>query len=122
MSYPVTIKDIPPHIRGDRWLGIHSIGPVLINGTAPENILTRIRMHFVCGNQTFRLDSDSGTSPDAPIVIDDAATWEAHVDEIENFLPSAGVWSWDMEFYEDGKTNPLTLYQGQITVKDDKTR
>jgi hypothetical protein len=119
-DYAVLIN-LPNHKRGDRWPGIGAIGPVVINGNTPPHALTRIRMHFVQKNQVYRLDSDPSTSPDAPIVIDDADTWSAHIYAVQSFLPSSGKWEWDMEFYNQGDASPLTLYKGVITVDPDVT-
>jgi len=120
-DYTVNI-DLPDHKRGDRWIGIAAIGPVLIDEETPENELVRLRMQFrrVRGSEVFTIDTQG--SPDAPAVIDDAETWEAHIPEIQSFLSLAGKWEWDMEFYEHGKANPLTLYKGVVTVHADTTR
>lgn len=115
-EYTVKI-DLPNHRSWDRWPGIASIGPVLINGSQPESPLTRVRMHFQSGfGVKYNLDSDAGQSPDAPILIVNANTWIARIPEVENFLPMAGKWLWDMAFYQAGKTAPLTLYKGEIIV------
>lgn len=120
-DYTVEIN-LPDHKRGDRWPGIAAIGPVIINGSQPENSLLRVRMHLKLGSVTYRLDSDAGQSPDAPIIISNATTWAVNIPEIETFLPSNGRWGWDMEFYETGKTSPLTLYKGVLLVATDITR
>ena len=120
-DYTVLITDIPDHKRGDRWVGIHAIGPVLINDAQPANELTRVRMFFRKGQSVYKLDSDETTNPNAPIVISAPVTWEVTIPEIDDFLPSAGVWEWDMEFFEEGKESPLTLYKGTITVVTDTT-
>lgn len=121
-DYTVNI-DIPDHKRGDRWEGIGAIGPILINGVTPPNLLTRIRSHFVhTDGTTFRLDSGNAAGRNAVIVLDNTTTWLAHVDPIQNFLPKAGSWSWDMEFYEVGNDKPLTLYKGVLTVNGDTSR
>jgi hypothetical protein len=120
-DYTVEIS-LPNHKRGDRWPGIAAIGPVLINGSQPSNALTRVRMHFKSNSGTFRLDSDASTTPGAPIVIDDATTWAVHIPEVADFLTVSGNWAWDMEFYESGKTTPLTLYKGTLNVATDTTK
>jgi hypothetical protein len=121
-EYTVEIQ-LPAHKRGDRWPGIAAIGPVLINGVQPTNGLTRVRMHFKNAAGTiYRLDTDSTTTPDAPIIIDNATTWAASIPEVEDFISANGKWQWDMEFYEAGKTAPLTLYKGSLTVGNDITR
>ena len=122
-DYTVQI-DLPNHKRGDRWPGIASIGPVLINGVQPAAALTRVRMHFLKsgGGDKFTLDSDAGQSPSAPIVIGNATTWAVSIPAVENFLAVSGKWSWDMEFYQTGNTSPLTLYKGDLTVGQDITQ
>lgn len=110
------------YTRGDRWIGIQSIGPVTINDATPSNSLTRVRMQFRQDALVFSLDSDAGQSPDAPIVIDNATTWIASVPEVESFLTSTGTWNFDIEFYETGKTSPLTLVSGTIQVCEDVTQ
>lgn len=121
-DYTVTIA-LPDHKRGDRWPGIASIGPVLINGSQPDAALTRVRMHFQnSSGAKYKLDSDAGQSPNAPIVIDNAPTWAVSIPEVERFLSVSGKWSWDMEFYQAGNTNPLTLYKGDLTVANDTTK
>ena len=111
------------HKRGDKWVGIASIGPVTINDAQPAVPLSRIRAEFVHpSGLVFTLDSESDPAPDAPVTIDNAVTWEAHVDEVMDFLPLAGDWSWDMEFWAGTEDAPLTLYAGTITVHDDTTK
>lgn len=122
MSTPVQIP-LDSHYRGDKWVGIPVIGPVVVNGVTPSGALSRIRMHLVHPTgAVFRMDSDAGEDPDAPIVIDDSATWEAHVPEVQNFVQLAGQWKWDMEFYEGSDTSPQTLYFGSLNVRSDITR
>jgi hypothetical protein len=122
MSTPVRIS-LTPHYLGDKWVGIPSIGPVKINGATPTATLARIRMHLVHQNGTvFRLDSDSGETPDAPITINSAANWTAHIPEVQDFVSAPGKWVWDMEFYQTGDTSPITLYAGVLNVTPDITR
>ena len=117
------LVDLPPHKRGDRWGIIGAIGPVTINGATPTGALSRVRMQFRKGSLVFTLDSTAeGSGRDAPITITDAADWEAAIPEVQDFLPEAGRWSWDMEFYETGKSGPQTLYRGVLTVGDDVTK
>jgi len=114
---------LPEYKRGDRWNGISSIGPVVVNSQTPSSPLTRIRMHFIHNlGEVFRLDSDTGVSPDAIINIDDSVNWQASIPEVNEFLSISGDWKWDMEFYESGKSGPLTFYQGVIHVYDDVTK
>lgn len=99
---------------GDRWIGISTIGPVTVNEETPANALTRVVMNFRLGQTTFTLDSD-----DDEISIDAADTWEASIAARDTFLPRPGLWSWDMEFFQEGYDSPWTLYKGQIRVHDD---
>ncbi len=121
-DYSVNIQ-LATHRLGDKWVGISAIGPVTIGDDAlqPDNALTRVRMHFKKGSDTFRLDSDAGENPDAPIVITDAATWEANVPEVMDFVTKSGKWKWDMEFYQTGESSPLTFYHGTLEVTSDVT-
>ena len=122
MSYPVKIS-LDSHVRGDRWPGIPTIGPVTINGVQPSSALTRIRAQFRSPRRgVFTLDSDDVGDRDAPIIIGNATTWEASVPEVVDFLPEVGDWSWDMEFYQAGFDGPRTFYHGILTVTPDITR
>lgn len=121
-DYTVNI-DLEPVKRGDKWVGIPVIGPVLINSAQPADTLARIKMHFLHpSGLVFKLDSDSTAERDGPITISDDETWEASIPETQGFLPLAGDWTWDMEFYATGDSNPLTLYKGVITAYADTTR
>ena len=120
-DYTVTI-DFPDHKLGDKWLGISAIGPVLINSATPSDALVRVRLHFRRHSLIFRCDSTAASDVDAPIVISNPATWLANVPEIPDFLSAAGLWHWDMEFWGNGWTGPLTLYKGVITVHQDVTK
>jgi hypothetical protein len=101
---------------GDAWIGIATIGPVLVNSQTPGEALTRVVLTFRLGAETFTLDS-SGTSPG--ITISNAATWLCTVPARDVFLPRSGKWAWNLEFYRQGHTTPWTLYSGVITVHDD---
>ena len=106
------------HTRGDRWVGVPLIGPVLINNATPSATLARVRMQFESATgDTYTLDSEAGA--DGSISIDNATTGEASIPETDDFLATAGQWAWDMEFYQTGHTSPLTLYRGVLTVRDD---
>jgi hypothetical protein len=115
-DYTATVN-LPDHKLGDRWVGIAQIGPVTINGATPTAPLTRIRMQFRQGSLLYTLDSDSEASDaDAEIDLDNAATWQASIPEVDEFLSASGLWSYDIEFYDDDHESPLTLYQGTINV------
>ena len=112
---------IPDHKRGDKWPGM-TIGPITINDGAPPATLARFRMHFRKGSSVYRIDTDA-TLRNAPATISNAANWSVSVPEIKTgFLPSAGTWEWDAEFFQTGDDAPLTLYKGTLTVHPDVTR
>jgi len=98
---------------GDRWVGISAI-TATINGETPGPALTRVRMTFRLGQTEMVLDSD-----DDEIVIDDEDSWEASIAARDDFLPRAGKWSWNMEFFASGYSSPWTLYAGTLRVWDD---
>lgn len=117
-DYTVSI-DLPDHKRGDLWPGIPLIGPVVINEATPALSLSRIRMTLRKGGSVFIIDSESNATRNAPAVITDATHWQAEIPEIGDFVQAAGDWKWDMEFWESGKTAPITCYQGTLTVHAD---
>lgn len=122
-DYAVVVP-LQDHKLGDEWDGIPIIGPIVVNGVTPALALTKVRCHFV-GRESgtvFKISSDAGESPDAPAVIDNATTWEAHIPAVEEFLPSAEIWDWDIEFYGSGKTTGKTYYKGDLRVRDDITK
>lgn len=119
-DYTIRIN-LSDHKRGDKWVGIQSIGPVTINDQQPELELARIRMQFKKGTTVYKLDTDV-VDRDAPIIITDPVTWAATIPEVDSgFLSIAGCWDWDMEFWETGKNAPITLYRGDIEVHCDVT-
>ena len=120
MSIPVTIA-LNSHTRGDKWREIVSIGPILIDGSQPAQTLSRVRMQFVNREDGLRytIDSNVTNSRDASITITNPATWVADIPEIQKFLPTAGIWDWDMEFYSGTDESPITLYEGEIEALND---
>lgn len=104
--------DLPDHKLGDSWVGITTIGPVVVSGIG-QGTLSRIVMVFVRedSSTTYTLDSER-----SQITIDDDATWEAHIDPVPDFLRRAGDWEWAMQFTHDGGVSPVTLYKGTLTV------
>jgi hypothetical protein len=123
-DYSVIVA-LPDHKRGDWWPGIPQIGPIIINGAAAADFfdapLERVRWHFRQGQETFRMDSSEAAEPDHLITIDGAATWEASIADSSSYLPSAGRWDFDIEFFPTGKP-PITLYRGVQIVHGDVTR
>lgn len=112
-SQTVTLSDAKV---GDAWIGIGTLGPVTVNSQTPGESLTRVLITFRLGSETFTLDS-SGTSPG--ITISNAATWLCTVPARDVFLPRAGKWDFNIEFFRQGHTTPWTLYKGVITVHND---
>jgi hypothetical protein len=99
---------------GDRWIGISTIVPT-INDETPVNDLERVVMVFRLGksNEAYILDSDDLTND---IIITDPNGWEASIPARDDFLPRAGKWSWELQFYQVGYDAPWTLYRGVLTV------
>lgn len=121
-DYTVEIS-LADHKRGDKWPGIPTIGPILVNGSQPATTLDRIRAQFVHpSGLVYTLDSEVDPAPDAEITITNAVTWAATVPEVQDFLQLSGDWQWDMEFWETGDDSPVTFYKGTITVHDDITK
>ena len=123
-----TVEIFPgDHKRGDEWPGM-SVGPVLIGDppAQPADALLRVRAHYILsvqGDIIYRFDSDVGESPDAPIVIDNATTWEVTFTEVlDGWLPLAGNWRFDIEFFRTGSAAPRTIYKGVQVVHDDVTK
>lgn len=125
MSNPdyTEVVPLPPAKRGDRWVGISQIGPVLINEATPTDNLVRIRMVLQLEGKTtttrFVIDSDDVEDRDAPAEIEDAVNWVAKIPPVQDFVELAGNWKWDMAFYDAGNTKPLTLYKGVLIVNPD---
>lgn len=107
----VTLSDVKV---GDAWIGIGTLGPVTVNSQTPGEALTRVVITFRLGSSSFTLDSDDGE-----ITISNASTWLCAVPARDSFLPRAGTWKFDIEFYRQGHTTPWTLYVGEIKVWDD---
>ena len=97
----------------DRWVGIATVGPVLVNSQTPGDALTRVVMNFRLGNLTYTLDSADGE-----ITISNASTWLCTVPARDSFLPRSGLWKWELEFHF-GTASVWTLYVGEIRVWDD---
>ena len=119
-------RDLPDYKRGDKWLGAEFASPLVCLGgdsspALPSGTLDRVRAHFVLDGATYKLDSNPNVTRDGAIVIDDVGTWEITMSESSAFLPTAGIWIYDVEYYTIGATAPLTLYQGSITVHADVT-
>lgn len=112
---PVNVT-LSPHILGDEWPGIPTIGPVIdtVTGMSPSDALKRVRFLFRMGSSQFVIDSQPGSAN--PLVIISASNWEARVPSIDRFLSKVGVWTWTAKFWRMGAESPRTLYQGRINV------
>jgi hypothetical protein len=121
MSIPIPIE-LSPTTAGDKWQGIASIGPVLVNDLTPAEPLARIRMQFRrLGELGTTFDSEPGDNT-FPIVISNAATWLAHIPEVQPLPLAAGEWKWDMEFWAGDDAAPLTFYRGVLDVQNEITQ
>ena len=118
MDYTVQIN-LPDHKLGDQWVGITSIAPVVAGLT--QGTLSRVKMWLTKGVEVYKLDTLSGDR-DAAIVIDNITTWACHIPQVTSFLPSSGIWNWDMQFTHSGTITPVTLYKGSLVVHDDITK
>jgi len=114
MTLPLQRK-LQDHVRGSRWPGVPQIGPVLVNGAAPDEPLERAVMEIyrspkVAAEVTF--DSEDGG-----IIINDAAAWDLQVPEPETGLPlDEGRWLWVLKFYTASNPMPYVWYAGTIDV------
>ena len=106
----ISLSDV---VVGDGWIGV-TIGPVTVNGETPGPDLERVRLVFRCGQATYVLDSD-----DDEIEITDANAWSASIAARDEFLPRAGTWSWELEFYRSGFDSPWTLFAGVLVCHAD---
>jgi hypothetical protein len=118
-TLPIQI-DLSPTTAGDKWQGIAAIGPVLINGAQPAFPLSRVKMQFRRGG---RLGATFDSEPGGlPIAISNATTWLAHIPESQPLPLEAGVWQWDLEFWQGTDAAPLTFYRGTLTVMPETTK
>lgn len=113
--------NLAPVKRGDKWRGVPTIGPVLVNGIVPSFPLARVRAQFKRSGQ-LGMTLDSNGNGDHPIVIHTPETWFASIPPIQPLPLGAGSWEWDMEFYAEGDTAPETYYYGVLEVITDVTR
>lgn len=118
---PVTIN-LEPAVRGDKWQGIHTIGPILVNDAQPTFPLSRVQMQFRKGGALgMTLDSQPGAGIH-PIIIANAATWFVQIPAVQPLPLSPGDWQWDIQFWEGADTAPQTFYRGRLSVEPDVTR
>lgn len=93
---PAALRRIPiiqlsDHPRHDRWDGIPSIGPILVNELAPEAAVAQVWMFFRhLAEGRHPLLFSSGETSNYPINIVDPATWLfAILPQDVPFLPGA---------------------------------
>lgn len=110
--------ELPETLEGDRWIGITRIGPILIEGEQPAVSLARAQMILkLDSGAAYVLDSDGSQNPDAPIVIDNATTWQISIPEVSTgFCPSPGKWRFAIKFYGAGQ-GADTYFKGTQVVK-----
>ena len=116
-DYTVNI-DLPDYKLGDVWPGIPQIGPITDDEEEPiGGTLLRVTCEFIHSTGArFLLDTDEDNeSRDGIITIEDEETWQATIPE-QAFLSMAGYWSWKIKAYGSLSTQPLTCYDGLITV------
>lgn len=101
----------------DTWDGLPIIGPTLINGEQPESPLTRIRLEWRRAStdvaSTYNMDTVTATGVGS-VVIDDAASWTAHVPPQGLPLPP-GTWRFTMAFTDAAATTAV-LVVGKIKI------
>jgi hypothetical protein len=133
MSYTEKV-DLPSYRLGDTYMALGGFGPVLVTpageevAVTPDDPLLRVRMQFKLRhrgrNLVYTLDSDPSTNPDKLITISGPNLWIVEIGVIKDFLPQAGNWRWDAEFYSNyfgAVGGSLTFYHGTLTVKNDIT-
>lgn len=111
---PVEIQ-LEPHVAGDTWEGISSIGPVLFDGEPPGSPVVSANLCFSQG-QDYPVAAKLSTSPaegEGLIVIDDASTWSFTVPPVdpELFPLAPGAWLWRFKTV-DADGIERTLYKG----------
>ncbi len=108
----ITLSDVTV---GNGWIGINNITPT-VNEATPSDDLVRVRMTFALGQTRYVLDSEAGE--DGTITITDASGWSASIAARDDFLPRAGKWAFEIDFYRSGQDSPWTLYRGVLTAHD----
>lgn len=118
-------------VSGDTWRGIPQIGPVTIQGpddeapVQPSTTLVSVRLNFTregARSPSIRFGTMDVPDADAPIVIDNAVTWEFSIAPVSpaTWTPPAGVYTGHVETTDsDGLV--LTIYKLQLTVTPDLT-
>lgn len=115
---PVQIL-LEPHVAGDTWEGISSIGPVLFDGAAPPHVLVKAWIYFKEGDN-YPPCARVATAPDAgeaPILLLDPAAWSLSVPPVAPalFPLTPGNWKWSFKTI-DAAGILRTLYHGVLEV------
>lgn len=109
LDRPVLLE--PHDSQNTNWIGISSIGPILINNEPPPYSATEITMQF---SKQFSAESLTlSSSEDITIVA--AATWEFAIPE-QPLALSPGTWDWVMKV-KDTRNVIMKLYAGQLIVR-----
>jgi hypothetical protein len=99
------------------WIGIASIGPILINGEAPPLPASRVLLELFppFGSEQGMLIFDSEDGADGTASIDDAATWE-FVIPVQPLPAIPGLWRWRFRVITPDEAT-TTIYRGQLLVR-----
>lgn len=108
---------LEPHVMGDDWAGIPTIGPVLFNDAPPSTTLAVARIIFFRNNLSEHELIIDTSSPYFTIV--DDATWEMTIGVVPGveFTLTEGQWEWIIDV-EDADGIKQTLYRGTIEVTE----
>ena len=108
---------IPAAVTGDTFAGIPELS-ITINGSAPTNSLSSVRMQFKTDATAASADLEL-TSAAGDITINDAAAWNITVEPFTNSL-AAAIYGYDIEF-TDSAGNIKTYVAGTWDVVQDVT-
>ena len=99
------------------WIGIASIGPIVINNEPPTLPAARVIMELVPqlypDRQVLIFDSEPGA--DGIIVIEEADTWEFVV-PVQPLPAEPGLWDWRIRVVTPDDVT-YTIYSGQLLVR-----
>ena len=114
-----TVKVVTdPHKRGDTWIGILSIGPILINNLPPISSVVSCRIQYRSSSGVLGYELNSVPAIGKGIItIVNAVTWVFNIPK--QFLPlETGNWDWDFETVDS--TGAIdTYYRGTQTILAD---
>lgn len=123
MSLPLV--KLEPHVAGDTWVGIPTIGPLLINGLQPGVAAARMRLTLTLSRSqtvaSVEFDTEAGEGI-LPITIVDAATWEFTIPEVDfaDFDLPAGIYEGHLEITDVNGVR-LTTHHLVLPILPDKT-